>query len=74
MSEELDDLTFDLEGDLYNGLAGNSDNPIDTDEPEVQPEDTSCPGGACKLQLFKIDYLNKLGRGSSGSLPSFVFD
>ena len=49
MSEQLDDLTFDLEGDLYSGLTGNSDNPIDTDEPEVQPEDTSCPGGACKL-------------------------
>lgn len=44
-----DDLTFDLDGDLYENVEGNSANPIDTTEAEVQPEDTSCPGGACKL-------------------------
>ncbi len=47
MSEELDDLTFDLDN-LYEGVAGNSENPIDTSEPE-EVEDVGCVGGACTL-------------------------
>ena len=39
---------FDLDN-LYEGVPQNSDNPIDTSLPEIQEEDTSCPGGACKL-------------------------
>lgn len=41
---------FDLDN-LYEGVPQNSDNPIDASLPEIQEEDTSCPGGACKLQL-----------------------
>ncbi|GGZ76580.1 hypothetical protein GCM10007161_04630 [Ignatzschineria indica] len=47
MSEELDDLTFDLDN-LYEGVTANSDNPIDTTAPEVV-EDTGCTGGGCTL-------------------------
>lgn len=47
MSEELDDLTFDLDN-LYDGVAGNSENPIDASEPE-EIEDVGCVGGACTL-------------------------
>ena len=48
MSDELDDLTFDLDN-LYDGVAGNPANPIDASEPE-EIEDTGCAGGACTLQ------------------------
>lgn len=44
-----DDLTFDLDGDLYDKVEGNSSNPIDTSEAEIVEDDGSCPGGACKL-------------------------
>ena len=47
MSDELDDLTFDLDN-LYDGVAGNSANPIDASEPE-EIEDAGCAGGACTL-------------------------
>lgn len=47
MSEELDDLTFDLDN-LYEGVPQNSDNPLDTSEPE-EIEDTGCVGGGCTL-------------------------
>lgn len=46
--EKEDDLgVFDTDN-LYDGLTGNSDNPIDTDEPEVV-ENTGCASGACAL-------------------------
>lgn len=47
MSDELDDLTFDLDN-LYEGVTGNSENPIDASEPE-EVEDVGCVGGACTL-------------------------
>ena len=47
MSDELDDLTFDLDN-LYAGVEGNSERPIDTSTPE-EIEDTGCAGGACTL-------------------------
>lgn len=47
MSDELDDLTFDLDN-LYEGVTGNSENPIDASEPE-EVEDVGCAGGACTL-------------------------
>ena len=42
-----EDLTFDMDS-LYEGVQGNSENPIDTSEPEVV-EDTGCSGGGCTL-------------------------
>lgn len=38
---------FDLEN-LYEGVESNSDNPIDTSQPE-EVEDVGCAGGACTL-------------------------
>lgn len=38
---------FDLDN-LYDGIDGNSANPI-APGVEHMEEDTSCPGGACKL-------------------------
>ncbi len=46
-TDDLDDLTFDLDN-LYEGVPQNSDNPIDTTEPE-EIEDTGCVGGGCTL-------------------------
>lgn len=45
-TEELED-EFDLDN-LYDGLEGNSSNPIDTSKPE-EVEDVGCAGGACTL-------------------------
>lgn len=42
-----DNLEFDLDA-LYEGLEGNSSNPIDTSQPE-EIEDVGCVGGACTL-------------------------
>lgn len=41
------DLEFDLDA-LYEGIEGNSSNPIDTSVPE-EIEDTGCAGGGCTL-------------------------
>ena len=42
--EELD---FDLDN-LYEGVEGNSERPVDTSKPE-EVEDTGCVGGGCTL-------------------------
>ena len=47
MIEDILEDEFDLEN-LYEGVAGNSENPIDTSQPE-EIEDVGCAGGACTL-------------------------
>lgn len=50
VEEELEDEVFDLDGDLYGGLEGNSATPIDASEPEVIDEELlGCSGGGCTL-------------------------
>ena len=45
MLEEQVELDLD---NLYEGVVGNSENPIDTSVPE-EIEDTGCVGGGCTL-------------------------
>lgn len=45
--EKEEDLTFDLDN-LYDGVEGNSDNPIDASTPE-HVEDVGCGSGGCTL-------------------------
>lgn len=43
-----ENITFDLDGDMYADMSNNSDNPVDVSEPE-EIEDVGCISGACTL-------------------------
>lgn len=47
VAEDLEEEVFDLDN-LYDGVEGNSANPIDTSKPETV-EDVGCSGGGCTL-------------------------
>lgn len=47
VKDDLEDEVFDLDN-LYDGVEGNSANPIDTSKPE-EVEDVGCTGGGCTL-------------------------